>query len=384
MAFEQSEESLEFRLRETAELDGGENKILSLFVDNHWNDFWGREAARTYFKDHTRRLRRVLKYVKDWDTADVLADMDMVENYLDDVFFRGKEAGAAGIARFVCSPMNLDVSFRVGARFNNTLSLSRYPQIAQLVRVTNDLPQTYVVMVDSKTVRIIEVVDGVARGEESLVSSFPGRHKQGGWSQIKYQRHVEGHAERIWREGGEYVTRLVDEEPSVSLMASGPPTIINAFLDVLPKRVRDKVSVFDSSGVGEAQGKVVERVVDELKARDVQDTHERLNRMEEVALRGGLAVLGVEDVLNALVGGRVHVLYLASDFQSMLYGCTVCGLLYQEEFDGSCKSCGGGLAPMDPLEDLARVAVQRGAMVKLVSDSAVLDLHGGLAAETRY
>lgn len=96
-------------------------------------------------------------------------------------------------------------------------------------------------------------------------------------------------------------------------------------------------------------------------------------------------VLGFEPTLTALHEGRVHQLFLASDLRAGAAQCAACGRL-TADLNG-CPICA---APTRPVGDLrgqvTEQAVAQGARVEIVSGpaAALLMVHGGLGARTRY
>ena len=60
-------------------------------------------------------------------------------------------------------------------------------------RLSSQFQNTLVVMVETDSARLFEVSLEGMKAESSIESYVPGRHEQGGWAQMRYQRHIKDH-----------------------------------------------------------------------------------------------------------------------------------------------------------------------------------------------
>ena len=135
------------------------------------------EAAKTDRSDLTHDARRGLQ-----------ADFDRIARWFDDDFER---EGSQGLAVFAAALDN----------FWDTLSLPE--PVPDGVRIGRDFHLAPLVPVVARTDGTIVAVVGREQGQlyrlragrlEAIADQFeeqPGRHDQGGWSQARYQRHIE-------------------------------------------------------------------------------------------------------------------------------------------------------------------------------------------------
>ena len=101
------------------------------------------------------------------------------------------------------------------------------------------------------------------------------------------------------------------------------------------------------------------------------------------ALRGGMAVVGPEDVVLAVNERRVHRLILEEDFQRTGWRCRNCGALGTTH-DEVCSFCQGPLARVDALgEELVRRVLAEDGEVEVVAHTRRLHSYAGVAAVLR-
>src|SRR5439155_23874897 len=108
----------------------------------------------------------------------------------------GWDGGARGLAIFVSNARDLFEVFKVAELVGSAVAIEATPYLEPLV-VLAPSRAVCVALVERDRARIFcgdeaaleEIVD--ERDED-----VPGRHDQGGWSQPRYQRHIEDHVDR--------------------------------------------------------------------------------------------------------------------------------------------------------------------------------------------
>jgi peptide subunit release factor 1 (eRF1) len=170
----------------------------------------------------------------------------------------------------------------------------------------------------------------------------------------------------------------------------GPSRTVAAFERELPERIRSRVvaRVPRPRGWASADGArkdavlaVAAKAHDALRARAGRGP----DRLVGEALRGGIAVVGPEDVALALAEGRVHALVLEETFERAGWCCDNCDALgANAESAEACPFCGGEL---HVVHDLAEALVARtlavGGTVDVVPRERRLHGYGGVGAFLR-
>jgi peptide chain release factor subunit 1 len=131
------------------------------------------------------------------------------------------ESTMPGVALFAGAAADLWVEFPSPLPFEDEFTVADRPMLCQLARLDEDYTNVLLVLVDSRTARIYEVVLGGFLAETDFASEVPGRHKQGGWAQARYQRHVQEHIDRDFKEVAAYIASYMASHPHTQLILSG-------------------------------------------------------------------------------------------------------------------------------------------------------------------
>src|SRR5215212_3275659 len=103
------------------------------------------------------------------------------------------QPSANGVAIFACAgaddffeAVQLDAPVK-----EHRLYVYNQPQLYELARLTDAYPRYAAVVIDSKLARIFVFALGGTVGEAKVEGMTRNRHSAGGWSQARFQRHVD-------------------------------------------------------------------------------------------------------------------------------------------------------------------------------------------------
>ena len=178
----------------------------------------------------------------------------------------------------------------------------------------------------------------------------PGQHGQGGWSQARYQRHIENIvAQHLKALGDELGKRVHNRRPQIVVVA--PDELRSELESKLSQETREAI-VGWTSGDGQAsEGELLEQVrplLDEARAREDEAT---LERWEAERGRGGNVAAGWQETLEAASDARVDVLLIGEGARRPAWSCPKDGRAYAD--GGTCPLDGTELEPRDDAVDLA-------------------------------
>jgi peptide chain release factor subunit 1 len=182
--------------------------------------------------------------------------------------------------------------------------------------------------------RLEEVVD---RTEEQ-----PGKHDQGGWSQARYQRHIEKLVGEHLRGVAQELDREVRQLHTPKVVLVGAEETRSEFLETLPHDAKAAVVGAAEAEAHAAEPELLELVQPLLDRAHANDEAAVLERWREEVAKNARGTAGWKDTLDAASDARVEL------------------LLYQERADQpahQCPKCGraaldGGECPLDgtPME----------------------------------
>jgi peptide chain release factor subunit 1 len=308
------------------------------------------------------------------------ADIDRIRQWFDDGFDR--HGGVRGVAVFAASLDN----------FWSTLALSS--GVADDVKIANELylaPLTPHVGRDGALVAAV----GRERGEVfrlrggALVEiadesqDVPGRHDQGGWSQARYERHIENIVEQHLREVADTLDACVRRLRGVPVVLVGAEEIRSEFEELLSKEARDALAGWTSADAHADGSQLLEAVRPVLDEWSRKREETLLERWREEAGKNGRAAAGWAQTLEAASDGRVELLLVQDGIDQPAYECPRCGRA--QTTDGSCPLDGTTMVSRENGVDLAvHRTLAHGGTIHVLRDRQDLEPVGGVGALLRF
>ncbi len=387
-------------LSELARVRSGSEPIVTLYLDVRWSDEQQRERVRLFVQEKSRQV--LARYLPESAGRDGLArTLVRVQDYVNGLAARTHDEDRGGLALFACQSLGLWRPFVFRRPFLNAFELDAIPHLAQLARLALDLDPAIVAVPSPAGADVYEVELGTLAVEARLrgfvprrdVDEFnPGAARTGlrFERQEKDERHTEAFVQKNRRAAAAEVTRLFDQRPGSRVVLVGTSEALAAFERELPERVRARVVARLprprewSSGDGIRRTGVVSGAADALAAWEREEQARIVDAVVGQALRGGLGVLGPDDVVAAANQGRIRRLVLEEDFRRSAWRCDDCGALGGTNGDEVCPYCGGALRVVHDLgEELVARTFVEGGEVEVVSHTNKLHSYRGVAAFLR-
>jgi release factor family 10 len=360
-------------LSDLARLRSQSEPIVSLYLDVRWRDEQQRERVRGFVREKARRT--LGHYLPGSPGRDGLArTLARIEAYVTGLAGQAYEVGDSGVALFACESLGLWRPLTFGRSFESALSTDAIPHLSRLARLADGLSPALVVVPRQEGAEIFFVRLGEIDVEVEL----------------KVERREESWIQRNRRAAAGEVTALSDRRPGSRLVLVGTSEAVAAFERELPDRVRARIAArvprpreWDSGEGIERHG--VKAVAEAVLAREAEEERRAVDEVVGEALRGGLGVLGPDDVVLALNEGRVHVLVIEDDFERTGWRCDNCGALGQNaESAEACPFCRGDLHVVHDLgEALVARALAEGGRVEVVAHTSKLHGYRGVGAFLR-
>jgi peptide chain release factor subunit 1 len=243
-----------------------------------------------------------------------------------------------------------------------------------LARVLDQYPRYAVLLADTHLSRIFVVAANTIEATEQITGTKTRRHKMGGWSQARYQRHIENYHQQHAKEVADTLSRLVrDEGIGAIVLLAGDEVAVPLVRDELPKdiaaRVVDVVTLDDHT----PERQIVDATIEALRQKDAESDHERVDAVLGAYRGGGLATVGVEQVLAALELGQVDELLITAAADTIDAGDT-----------GPSVTAGDRSAEERAADELVTKARQTAAKIRFIEDPPLLAAVGGVAAFLRF
>jgi peptide subunit release factor 1 (eRF1) len=393
--------ALDGTLSELARVKNGSEPIVSLYLDVRWNDEQQRERVRLFVQERVRQI--LARYPPGSPGREGLArTLAAVQEYVAGLTQQAYETERSGLALFACDSIGLWRPIFFGMPLSNALETDAVPHLTQLARLVEEFAPAIVVVPSQEGADLYQVRLGDLETEANLRGFVPrsdkdifnpgtagvsGRHYE---REKKNERHTDSFVQKNRRAAAAEVTALFDQRPGCKLVLVGTAETLAAFERELPERAREHVVArvprpreWESGDGIRRDG--VKAIADAVVAHEAEDERRRIDALVGQALRGGVAVLGPEDVVLALNEGRVHTLVVEQDFERAGWRCDNCGALgARAEGAEACPYCAGDLRVVHRLgEALVARALAEGGRVEVVAHANKLHSYRGVGAFLR-
>ena len=374
-------------IKKLARIEEGPYPFCSLYLNTKWDNEQQRERIRLFTKNELKKGHDQIKDREGWRKA-FHEDQKQIEKYVEGLVRRAYDEEVNGFAIFSSSGSRVFLTYPSIIPFENEFFLSELPILRPLVQLSSQYQNTLAVMVDTDSARLFELsLEGVV-AESSIESYVPGRHDQGGWAQMRYQRHIKDHMDKHHKEVAEQLTELFDSDKWRRVVLIGQDRIIANFKVFLPERIKQQVADTFSLDFSAERSKVLRRLFERLLQKEKEEVSRQVQALKERTPQGGLATLGLNRTLEALNKGQVHTLYLLASFSLRGGKCGRCSALVlpplTEAPSLSCPLCKGESKIVDLAEEMVKASLRQDGEVKWIEEDDVLRENGGVAASLRF
>jgi peptide chain release factor subunit 1 len=312
--------------------------------------------------------------------AALKADLQRIRRFFDADFDRD---GVHGLAIFAAGGDNVWTPLALSERVPDAIKVRRDFHVAPLVSLVGRSDGALVAVVGREQGHLYRLRDGRLEEVVDRTEEQPGRHDQGGWSQARYQRHIENLVQEHFKGVAEALDRQLRRAhgPRVVLIASEEAR--SEFINNLSNEARGAIVGATQAESHATPAELLDVAKPYLVQARVADERVVLDRWREEVGRNGRATSGWEQTLEAASDGRVELLLVQDGVEREAWQCPACGR----------GSAAGGSCPLDgtSLERVADgldVAIHRtlvhGGTVLVCEAHRDLDPVGGIGALLRY
>ena len=271
-----------------------------------------------------------------------------------------------GVALFSASKAELWEPVAVPRPLPDRVALERHPYVIPLEALVETYESFCTVLVDRARARIFLARMGQIQERTDIFDEVPGWHDQGGWSQARFQRHIEEHAVSHLKHVAEVLLGFYKVRKFDHLILAGPDELIPEFERALHDYLRRRIAARVTLPMTATAAEVLERSLSVEEDIERAREHSIVAKLTAEASAGRNAVAGLGPVLDALNEGRVDVLVVpfglslpgarCSDFGHLATTGSVCGL------------CDGALeAEPDVIDSAVSAALRQGSRVEILS-----------------
>jgi peptide chain release factor subunit 1 len=372
--------SLTEQIVRLAKLKDSPAPVVSAYLNTRWADEHQRDRTRVLLKRELRRAREGAS------AEDLTRALDWVETQAERLISQAAHPDAHGVALFASPALGLREVIAIRMPFEDTFVVSNGPFLGPLAAILDETPPALVAFVNAESARLIPVSIAGAGEDVRLDSEVPGHHRRGGWAQLaqsRYQRYIEERRGRHFEAVVEALSRLVDEHGVERIVLARSADTVAAFRRALPARIDAQVAGSVPGSRHEPASQLVARAVDEIERVIAREAAAAADTVLTAAAKGGQAVAGLEEVLDALQRGAVERLYLLRGFTQRGRACPSCAAL-QPGDAATCRVCGHATEVVELGEALVARTIAAGGSVTTVDAHPGLARVGGVSARLRF
>jgi peptide subunit release factor 1 (eRF1) len=309
-------------------------------------------------------------------------DVDRIVSYASGEI----EHRANGVAIFACwAADELFEAIQLTTPLSdNRIYAYNQPHLYHLARLDEQYPRCAAVLTDMNTARIFVFGLGLVIDAEAVKGKKVHRVKVGGWSQARYQRRVENAHQEHAKEVIERLTQIVNEDHVSHIILAGDSVVIPLLQEQLPQEMVSMVEVMKLD-IHASEQDVLTATLSKLQEQEAKTAGEKVDRLMHQYRARGLAVVGLQETLEALANGQVEELLISGDLdESHPMPEEVQAILAPEipDSEGGTESDEPRQASLPDL--LVTKAKQTGATVTFIEDATLLESTGGVGAFLRW
>lgn len=366
-------------LRKLAEWNPDGVPVTSLYLTVDGRRYPRRVDYEVRLEELLRTARAQAATMPEAAARSVEGDLMEISRFVRERFERGD---TRGLALFSASAAGLWEEIPLPRPLRDLVVVGPRAELRMLEALLETYETDCVALVDYEKARIFLSRLGRAEEVRDLTDEVPGRHDQGGWSQMRMQRHVDDHRTQHLKHVSEVLFGLWQERGFAHLILAGPGEAHRELEGLLHEYLRQRVRAHLSLPMTATLEDVRVRALEVEEAVERAEEAAVVERLVEAIPSGG-GVGGLDATLEALSEGRVGTLVVQLDLAHPGGVCDRCGRLGTRA--SACPTCG---SPMREVRDVVEVAVasayEGGCRVETVTADERLERLGGIGALLRF
>ena len=267
----------------------------------------------------------------------------------------------------------------------NMLIVDSSPYIKPLALLQDEWEEFALVFIDGTSAQIY--VLGARQIEETkeLETDVMGRHKKGGWSQMRFNRLRKEAVDKFYKMVTHDLVEVLSEETSiVSIILAGPGKGKKELEEYLPHDLKEKVSHVLDMDKNITQAEMIRNTTDIVHQDEKIIGSTSVDLLQKLILTGGPAIYGLESVTDAARNGIVKELFILKGMPIPGWICENCQAVEKGVKRTSCPYCKGPTSQVDVVEEIIEFVLRGGGELEFIDESPYLEKLGGVGAILRY
>ena len=364
--------------------------VVSLYLNTQPNER-GRDNFQAFVRKELK-ARAATYPARSPEREMIERDLERIARFLENDI----QPSANGVAIFACDAGELFETVQLNAPLDDHwLYVGDQPHLYPLARLAAQFPRYAVVLADTQRTRILVMADGGVAEDTAIDGVKTRRTSQGGWSQARYQRHIENYHLLHIKEVVAALEKVVANEGIDRIVIAGDVVVLPLLREQMSKPLAEKV-VDELSLSSEApQDAVIKATLESLRKVDAESDRDKVDAAVGAYRAGGLGVVGPDATLLALTNGQVDELLLTASLANLkdLQASRAAAMAIANdagiaepavEPSAAGEPARAEMGTVRLADELVTKAHQTAARVSFIEDPALLEPYGGVAATLRY
>lgn len=307
-------------------------------------------------------------------------------------YLEGWKPDGRGLVIFSSQPGDIWEVFSLEIPVPNFVDVDSTTKTQILTRLLDEFPRLVVAVVQRDQAQLYVSEQRVLDAGAEVQSDVPGQHSSGGWSQARWERHIDAHMEGHLKQVVHDLKELAEERPFRRLVVAGTEETVSEFLRMLPDSMSEKViGRLSVDFKHQADHEILE------EAGRVQERHERAEEKQLVeqivnaVKSGGEGALGVDAVLDAINQDKVRTLAIVEGVEIKGSLCEECGYINAKAINAKaleqCPFCYGTMVETNLVDRAVERAFLASAHIETVygdAEKQLLEEGKGFGSLLRY
>lgn len=368
---------LKGRLQALATLESQYPHVLSVYLRCREGGRDRRKENLIFIKNRASELERVL--------GDDKSGLDFLHQGIEQVDLIRRQdlnANVIGLALFLKGGEVFE-RFETSIPFEDQIAYRRFPFISQLAYLGEEFEPYAVVHIDSRNARIFELALGELVDSSDIQHEVHRRIHRGGWSQMRFQRGIEGEKHAHIQEVAHALAELVGKHRYKRIVMIGPDKSRSILRSMLTPDVARRVVDGERVDSRAADHELLQMAVDYFRDAENEEEDGKMERVIREIHSSTMGVSGLEDTLKYLARGQAYEVLLAADLKVQGSQCNDCGMIFKEH-SSKCHACESeNISGVDLREVVTRTALKFGSKLEFVKNHQFQSKLGGAAALLR-
>lgn len=335
---------------------------------------------RLLAKDIVKAGTKDLSRFSEEQRETIKKDIDKILHHINYDF----DTRAKGLAIFSSSPLELWQVYPLPHRIKGRFVIDSDPYTRPLVRFLDENEKHFIAMVDRKKAKLFSLYTGILNERKEVYDEVQGRHKKGGWSQARFQRHIDDQAAKHLQNVGTVLHDVYKKEKFDHLILGGPQEARTSFKNILHSSLQRIIVGEIDIGIDEPIAEIEEAIKQTVERFEKEQSEQYVRELLERLGKHHLAVAGLEKTIAMLHQARVHTLIVKQDLSEKGFKCSDCETPFMKK-EEKCTLCNKQIIPApDIIDEMVEKAWEMNGEVKFIKASKELDRVGGIAALLRW